>query len=92
MTIIYFLILLSVVVVIHEAGHLIAAKLFGVYCYEFSIGMGPAVYSKKTDETVYSIRALPIGGYVSMAGEEDGDAAYPDVKVPDDRIRRHGRK
>lgn len=85
MTIIYFLILLSVVVVIHEAGHLIAAKLFGVYCYEFSIGMGPAVYSKKTDETVYSIRALPIGGYVSMAGEEDGDAAYPDVKVPDDR-------
>lgn len=85
MTIIYFLILLSVVVMIHEAGHLIAAKVFGVYCYEYSLGMGPAVYQKKTKETVYSVRALPIGGYVSMAGEEDGDAAYPDVQVPDDR-------
>ena len=85
MTLLYFLILLSVVVMIHEAGHLIAAKLFGVYCYEFSIGMGPAVFQKKTKETIYSVRALPIGGYVSMAGEEDGDAAYPDVKVPEGR-------
>jgi regulator of sigma E protease len=82
MTIIYFLILLSMIIVIHEAGHLLAAKKFGVFCYEFSFGMGPLLWQKKGKETRYSIRAIPVGGYVSMAGEEDGDALYPDVKVP----------
>ncbi len=85
MTILLFLVLLSVIVVIHEAGHLFAAKRFGVYCYEFSFGMGPLLWKKKTNETQYSIRALPIGGYVSMAGETDGDEAYPDVTVPTGR-------
>lgn len=85
MTIVYFLILLSLIIVIHEAGHLAAAKKFGVYCYEFSFGMGPAIFQKKGKETVYSIRAIPIGGYVSMAGEQDGDEMYPDVKVAEDR-------
>ncbi|MCR5794889.1 MAG: M50 family metallopeptidase [Solobacterium sp.] len=85
MTIILFIILLSVIITIHEAGHLIAAKIFGVYCYEFSFGMGPLLWQKKTEETKYSLRALPIGGYVSMAGEADGDAVYPDVTVPEGR-------
>ena len=82
MTVIYFLLLLSVIITIHEAGHLLAAKKFHVYCYEFSFGMGPLLWHKKTNETQYSIRAIPIGGYVSMAGETDGDQMYPDVKVP----------
>ena len=47
MTIIYFILLLSVIVVVHEFGHFIVAKLFNVYCYEFSIGMGPKLWSKK---------------------------------------------
>lgn len=85
MTIIYFLILLSLIIVIHEAGHLLAAKRFGVYCYEFSFGMGPLIYQKQGKETKYSIRAIPIGGYVSMAGEQDGDAMYPDIEVADER-------
>jgi len=85
MTIIYFLILLSVIICIHEAGHLLAAKKFGVYCYEYSFGMGPVIWKKKTKETQYSIRAVPIGGFVSMAGEPDGDEAYPDVVVPEGR-------
>jgi regulator of sigma E protease len=85
LNILYFLILLSLIILIHEAGHLFAAKKFGVYCYEFSFGMGPVIFKRKKKETQYSIRALPIGGFVSMAGEEDGDEAYPDVKVPDDR-------
>ena len=89
MTIIYFLILLSMIIVIHEAGHLLAAKKFGVYCYEFSFGMGPLLWKKQGKETQYSIRAIPIGGYVSMAGETDGDQLYPDVKVPDDRRLNH---
>ncbi|MBR4163637.1 MAG: RIP metalloprotease RseP [Solobacterium sp.] len=85
MTLIYFLVLLSVIIVIHEAGHLLAAKKFNVYCYEFSFGMGPLLWKKKTDETQYSVRAIPIGGYVAMAGEQDGDEAYPDVQVPEGR-------
>ena len=85
MTIIYFLILLSMIIVIHEAGHLLAAKKFNVFCYEFSFGMGPLLWQKKGKETRCSIRAIPVGGYVSMAGEEDGDALYPDVKVPEGR-------
>ena len=58
---------------IHELGHFMTARLFGVKIYEFAIGMGPKIFShrsKKTD-TLYSLRALPIGGYVSMAGEDD---------------------
>ena len=47
MTIIYFLLLLSAIILIHEAGHLVAAKLFGVYCYEFSFGMGPVLLKHK---------------------------------------------
>ena len=85
MTLILFLILLSVIITIHELGHLLAAKLLGVYCYEFSFGMGPLLLKKKTKETQYSVRAIPMGGYVSMAGEPDGDALYPDVEVPDER-------
>lgn len=86
MTIIYFLILLSVIIVVHELGHLIVAKLFNVYCYEFSLGMGPEIYSKQAKETRYSIRALPIGGYVAMAGENDGiSEQFEDIVVPEER-------
>ena len=69
-SIIAFIVVLSIIVVIHEFGHFIAAKRFGVYCSEFSIGMGPAIYQKEGKETTFSIRAFPIGGYVQMAGEE----------------------
>ena len=69
--IIVFFLILGVIVLIHELGHFLTAKLFGVYCAEFSIGMGPKLFSKKKGETEYQIRALPIGGYVAMAGEAD---------------------
>ena len=84
MTFIYFIILLSVIICIHEAGHLLAAKLFHVYVYEYSFGMGPALLQKKTKETTYSIRAIPMGGFVALAGESDGDA-YEGVVVPEGR-------
>ena len=58
---------------IHELGHFIMAKRAGILCHEFSIGMGPLIWSTKKGETVYSIRAIPIGGYVMMAGEEMDD-------------------
>lgn len=69
--IIVFFLILGVIVLIHELGHFLTAKFFGVYCAEFSIGMGPKLFSKKKGETEYQIRALPIGGYVGMAGEAD---------------------
>ena len=67
---ILFLLLLTVVVSLHELGHLLAAKFFGVYCQEYAIGMGPKLWSYKGKETEYSIRALPLGGFVAMAGDD----------------------
>ena len=71
-TLIYMILILSIIVFIHEGGHFIFAKKAGIYVYEFSIGMGPRIFKfkRKNDETEYSIRLLPIGGYVQMAGEE----------------------
>ena len=74
MTILYillFLVFLSVLIMIHELGHLAAAKAFKVYCLEYSIGMGPLLFKhkRKNGETQFSIRAIPFGGYVSMYGE-----------------------
>lgn len=93
LNLVVFLVSLSALVVIHELGHLSAAKLFKVYCYEFSIGMGPAIYKRKpkkekNQETQFSVRCLPIGGYVAMAGEDmddELDAAQEAIKVPKER-------
>ena len=77
MTLIYFILILGIIVLVHEFGHFIFAKMFGVHVYEFSIGMGPKIFSKKRknkkDETQYCIRAIPIGGFVQLAGEEVSD-------------------
>lgn len=67
-----FLFMLSVIVIIHELGHFLVARSFGVHCHEFSIGMGPVLYQHAGKQTIFSIRAIPFGGYVMMAGEEDG--------------------
>lgn len=68
--IIVFVLILGLIVLLHEGGHFIMAKRAGIMCYEFAIGMGPVIYQFRKGETVYSIRAIPIGGFVSMAGEE----------------------
>ena len=85
MTVIYFVLILSVIIIIHELGHLIAAKHFGVYCKEFSIGMGPMIYQKQVGETAWSVRALPIGGYVAMAGETLEDDGEDEEDIPFER-------
>ena len=69
--ILLFVFLLSLIVSIHEFGHLVAAKIFGVYCSEYSIGFGPKLFSKKGKETEYNIRAIPLGGFVAMAGDTE---------------------
>ena len=71
MTIIAALLLFGVIILIHEFGHFIFAKKNGITVHEFAIGMGPKLFGKEKNGTMYSIRILPIGGYVSMEGEDE---------------------
>lgn len=82
-TLLWFILILGVTIFVHELGHFIFAKKAGIYVYEFAIGMGPKIFSKKrkNDETIYSIRLIPLGGFVQMAGEEVND----DKKIPKDK-------
>ncbi|KHF39745.1 RIP metalloprotease RseP [Halalkalibacter okhensis] len=69
-TLISVIIIFGLLVFIHEWGHLYFAKRAGILCREFAIGFGPKIFSFKRNETVYTIRLLPIGGFVRMAGED----------------------
>lgn len=68
-TILAFIIVFGVLVTVHEYGHMFFAKRAGIMCPEFAIGMGPKIFSFRKDETLYTIRILPVGGYVRMAGD-----------------------
>lgn len=83
LTILLLMIILGLIITIHEFGHFIAAKKSGVYVEEFSIGMGPLLFKRKpkNSETTYSLRLLPIGGYVAMAEREDKES-----KIKKDRV------
>ena len=79
MTVVYVLIailIFGLLVAIHEFGHFSAAKLCGVRVEEFAVGMGPALWKKQKGETLYSLRAVPFGGYCAMTGE-DGESDDP---------------
>lgn len=69
-TVIAFIVIFGALVFFHELGHLIFAKRAGILCREFAIGFGPKIFSHKKNETIYTIRLLPIGGFVRMAGED----------------------
>ena len=69
-TAIKFIILIGFLVVIHEGGHFLVAKLCKVKVNEFSVGFGPKLLGKRKGETLYSLRAVPLGGYVMLEGEE----------------------
>ena len=66
-----FLLVLGVLVFVHELGHFVAAKACGIYCNRFSLGMPPRLFGITLGETDYCVGALPFGGYVKMAGQED---------------------
>ena len=68
MEIIFTIVILGVIVFLHELGHFATAKYFGMPVSEFAIGMGPRIFSVRKGETVYSIRALPLGGFVNIEG------------------------
>ena len=69
--ILFALLFFGVIIMIHECGHFACAKLFKVKVNEFSLGMGPALFKRKKDDTLYAVRLFPIGGYVAMEGEDD---------------------
>ncbi len=90
LNILLFLFVLGIIILVHEAGHFFFAKRAGILCHEFAIGMGPVVYQKRKGETVYSIRGIPIGGFVSMAGEAVSDALINKEQVIGLRINEQG--
>ncbi len=69
--ILFAILFFGIIIALHEFGHFITAKLFGVRVNEYSIGMGPAILKRKKGETQYSWRLLPIGGFVSLEGEDE---------------------
>ena len=81
--IILFILILGFIIFVHEFGHFIFAKITGVYVYEFALGMGPKLFSKKGKETEYTLRAIPIGGFCQLAGEDIEDDNLK--KVPKNR-------
>lgn len=84
LTLILLILILGVIILVHEFGHFITAKKAGVHIYEFSIGMGPLLKTHKGRDGInYNIRALPIGGFVSMAGEVYEDDESKKIKKED---------
>lgn len=79
-TIIVTLLIFGALIALHELGHYIAARIFRVGIREYAIGMGPVVWQKKGKHNKFSLRALPIGGFVDMVGENPGD----EVDDPED--------
>jgi len=69
--IIFAVLMFGVLIAVHEFGHFFTAKLLGVKVNEFAIGMGPAILKKQKGETLYALRAFPIGGFCSMEGEDE---------------------
>ena len=82
-TLLGFLVTIGFIILIHEGGHFLAAKLARMWVHELSLGFGPPLIRFRIKETQYSLRLFPIGGYVRIAGEEPG--AEEDAAVPEER-------
>ena len=80
MSIIFTIIILGIIIFLHELGHFMTAKYYKMPVLEFAIGMGPKVFSKKINETAYSIRLLPLGGFVNIGGMQPEDDPEKQVK------------
>ena len=78
-SIVSFFIVLSILVLVHEAGHFIVAKACGVRVETFSLGFPPRLFGIKYGDTDYCIGALPFGGYVKMSGEQPGETTTGDA-------------
>src|SRR3989344_1206226 len=78
MAILVFIIILSVLVLIHEFGHFVMAKRAGIGVEEFGFGLPPRIWGKKVGETIYSLNWLPFGGFVKLVGEDSTDKRRED--------------
>src|SRR5690625_708424 len=86
-TLLAFILVFGIIVIVHEFGHFYFAKKSGILVREFAIGMGPKLFQTHKNETTYTIRALPLGGYVLMAGyeeEEDIRLGMPALLILDE--------
>ena len=84
-TVLKIVIILGFLVLIHEAGHFLVARLCKIKVNEFSIGFGPLIWKKETSKTKYSIRLIPLGGYVNMLGEEERseeEGSFSQASIP----------
>ncbi|MFA5092669.1 MAG: RIP metalloprotease RseP [Candidatus Omnitrophota bacterium] len=73
MAIIIFILILSLLIIVHEFGHFMAARISGVRVEQFSLGFGPQIFKKKKGDTEYSLSLIPLGGYVKMAGDSQAE-------------------
>lgn len=89
-TILVFLLILTVLVIIHELGHYLVAKKLGVEVEEFGFGFPPRVWGKKIGETLYSLNLLPIGGFVKLFGEDEAGAGRISLKDKGSRVKDKG--
>ncbi|MGI6452082.1 MAG: RIP metalloprotease RseP [Syntrophomonadaceae bacterium] len=90
MTVLIALVIIAAIILVHEVGHFIAAKRIGIPVHEFSLGMGYKLFSTTKNGTEYSLRLIPIGGFVRMAGEDLGDLDDPNgfsKRTPLEKIR-----
>ncbi len=84
-TVIKIVIILGFLVLIHETGHFLVARLCKIKVNEFAIGFGPLIWSKETEKTKYSLRLIPLGGYVNMLGEEERseeEGSFSEASIP----------
>ncbi len=86
------LLVFSAVIAIHEFGHFAVAKLCGIQVNEFSIGMGPVLWKKNHKGTQYSLRALPVGGFVALEGEESPESQQAEAARDCAGAARPGRR
>ena len=73
LSVVVFIIILSVLVMVHELGHFIMARRAGIGVEEFGFGLPPRIWGKKIGETIYSVNWLPFGGFVRLVGEDPTD-------------------
>lgn len=87
LTILVFLVILTILVIIHEAGHFFVARKFGIKVEEFGFGFPPRAFGIKRGETIYSINWLPIGGFVKLYGEDDAGGGSIKIKKSEPKIK-----
>lgn len=90
LTAISFVAVFGTIVLFHELGHFTVAKAFGVRVHEFAVGIGPAIWRKRRGETQYSLRVLPLGGFVKLAGMDE--ALRSEDELPEDDVRNFDRR